>query len=91
LKIFLDSGDKNISSEENNFDDNNEEMGGLFRLSQRKKININDQEDYTLNQQNEKPNWNFDEVCKEKKQKHFCQELIEEFSSRLVILFGIVL
>jgi hypothetical protein len=66
LKIFLDSGDKNISSEENNFDDNNEEMGGLFRLSQRKKININDQEDYTLNQQNEKHNWNFDEVCKQK-------------------------
>ncbi len=66
MKIFLDSGDKNISSEENNFDDNNEEMGGLFRLSQRKKININDQEDYTLNQQNEKHNWNFDEVCKQK-------------------------
>jgi ribosome biogenesis protein BMS1 len=61
-KLVYNSGDKNISSEENNFDDNNEEMGGLFRLSQRKKININDQEDYTLNQQNEKPNWNFDEI-----------------------------
>jgi hypothetical protein len=37
-------------------------MGGLFKVSQRKKININDQEDYTINKQNSKHNWELDEV-----------------------------
>jgi hypothetical protein len=46
--------------EENN---ENGEVGGLFRISQRKKINVNDQEDYTLMiNQNEKHNWDLDEV-----------------------------
>ncbi len=64
--IFLESGDKNISPEENDLDDKNGEVGGLFHVSQRKKINVNDQEDYTLNQQNEKHDWDLDEVCEEK-------------------------
>ncbi len=51
----------NLSSEENE-DNKNGEVGGLFHVSQRKKININDQEDYTLNNSNSKHNWELDEV-----------------------------
>ena len=64
--IFSESTDKNASDEENDLDDKNGEVGGLFRVSQRKKIGVNDQEDYTLSQPNEKRNWDLDEVCNEK-------------------------
>lgn len=42
--------------------ENNEEMGGLFHVAQRKKIHVNDQEDYTFHQHNDKQNWDLDEV-----------------------------
>jgi len=53
-----------LNVEDNNADDNNPEFGGLFRVSKQKKTNVNDQEDYTLNNQNEKRNWDIDEVKK---------------------------
>lgn len=53
-----------MNVEDNNADDNNPEFGGLFRVSKQKKTNVNDQEDYTLNNQNEKRNWDIDEVKK---------------------------
>jgi hypothetical protein len=87
FRICLESTDKNASSEENDLDDQNGEVGGLFRISQRKKIGVNDQEDYTLNQPNEKRNWDLDEVCKEKLLSRYNRRI----SCRFVILFGIVL
>jgi hypothetical protein len=60
--IFVDNSNGNVSSEEKDADNESGEMGGLFKVSQRKKININDQEDYTINKQNSKHNWELDEV-----------------------------
>ncbi|CAF4492477.1 unnamed protein product, partial [Rotaria magnacalcarata] len=48
--------------EDNDSDDENVEVGGLFHVSQRKRINANDQEDYTLKTKNEKHNWDLDEI-----------------------------
>ncbi|CAF4234077.1 unnamed protein product [Rotaria sp. Silwood2] len=53
---------KNLFSEEIDSTNENGEVGGLFHISQRKKIHVNDQEDYTLINQNEKHKWNFDEI-----------------------------
>lgn len=50
--------------EEDDSNEHNQEVGGLFRVSHRKKIHVNDQEDYTLKQQDEKRNWDLDEVCR---------------------------
>lgn len=63
--IFLEGGNGNLSSEENSSNNENGDVGGLFHVSQRKKINVNDQEDYTLMNQNEKRNWDLDEVWRE--------------------------
>ncbi len=59
---YLESTNANSSSKEKDLNHEDGEVGGLFHVSQRKKINVNDQEDYTLVPQNEKKNWNLDEV-----------------------------
>jgi len=63
IKLVYEGGNENLSSEENDLNTENRELGGLFHISQRKKINVNDQEDYTLLNQNEKHNWDLDEIC----------------------------
>ena len=60
--VFLDEIDNNMSSEDIQSNNENDELGGLFYRSQQKKININDREDYTFDQQNEKFDWNIDQV-----------------------------
>ncbi|CAF0719294.1 unnamed protein product [Adineta ricciae] len=62
-KLVYEKGGEDASVEDMNSNDNNGEVGGLFRVSRRKKINVNDQEDYTLNNQSEKRNWDLDDVC----------------------------
>lgn len=59
-----------------NSNDDNGEVGGLFRVSRRKKINVNDQEDYTLNSQNEKRNWDLDEVRSMKEGKRVMEKFL---------------
>lgn len=59
--------EKNTQTSTFNGDSDNEqdEVGGLFHISKNKKINVDDQEDYTLiNQNNKNKNldWNLDEV-----------------------------
>ncbi|CAF1093072.1 unnamed protein product [Rotaria sordida] len=65
--IYGDNNNKineNISSKEiDSINENRDEVGGLFHVSREKKIHLNDQEDYTLMNQNEKHNWNLDEIC----------------------------
>ncbi|CAF1070682.1 unnamed protein product [Rotaria sp. Silwood1] len=63
--VYGDSNNKtnkNLSLEDINSTNNDSEVGGLFHISRQKKIHVNDQEDYTLIKQNEKYNWNFDEI-----------------------------
>ena len=55
-------------SNETNVPDDDDEVGGLFHVTRRKKININDQDDYTLinmnedDRQSKKHDWDLDEV-----------------------------
>ncbi|CAF1346890.1 unnamed protein product [Rotaria magnacalcarata] len=58
----LNKTNENSDLEDNDSDDENVEVGGLFHVSQRKRINANDQEDYTLKTKNEKHNWDLDEI-----------------------------
>lgn len=61
--------------EENDSDNEDGEVGGLFRVAQRKKVNVNDQEDYTFKNENENHNWNLDEVKEERNLKEIHKSL----------------
>ncbi|CAF4304623.1 unnamed protein product, partial [Adineta steineri] len=57
-RLVYEKGNEDVLSEEADSKNNNKEVGGLFSISKRKTINVNDQEDYTLMKQNDKHNWN---------------------------------
>lgn len=85
--FFLDEGYEDLSLEDDDDSNNNKksgEVGGLFRVTQRKKTNINDQEDYTLNtNSNDKHNWDLDEV--KRKDLVFLKEFMRNLLFRFVI------
>ena len=63
FEYLIDNPNGNLPSEENDEDNKNNEVGGLFHVSRNKKVHINDQEDYTLNNSSKsKHNWELDEV-----------------------------
>ena len=59
-----------MDKERTNDVDDDQEVGGLFHVSQRKKISVNDQEDYTFMDRREPDtseksrDWNLDEVTR---------------------------
>ncbi|CAF1546385.1 unnamed protein product, partial [Adineta steineri] len=61
-RLVYEKGNEDVLSEEADSKNNNKEVGGLFSISKRKTINVNDQEDYTLMKQNDKHNWNIDNI-----------------------------
>lgn len=67
--IFILSLDQSSNDDGNDDDDDEENVGGLFRISQKKKLNANDVEDYTLidvNEENDpkkRHDWDLEEVC----------------------------
>ncbi|CAF4335255.1 unnamed protein product, partial [Adineta steineri] len=66
-RLVYEKGNEDVLSEEADSKNNNKEVGGLFSISKRKTINVNDQEDYTLMKQNDKHNWNIDPITEKQR------------------------